>query len=72
MYRIKLLNKDWQEVETLDFELVPNIGDYVYSRIKNSYYIVNIVVHDAYEEKFLFWKIKRQQINLVVTEYARE
>lgn len=46
MFKINLVNRDWEFIEVLSVNAVPRIGEFIYNRKDKLYYQVDMVTHD--------------------------
>lgn len=45
MYKIEIVNKNWELVDTIKVNSVPSTDDLIYIREEDKYYTVNVIIH---------------------------
>ena len=65
---INLLTRSREELDVMDLEFVPRVGELVFSPKQEKYFTVINVIHHIYKEKVLSFNYNRHVINLIVDE----
>lgn len=58
MYKINLVNKDWEFIDVIKVHETPRVGDFIYNTEDGFYYSVEMITHNLVKRRWWFQKDK--------------